>query len=319
MVISAWVVGGSGLLGSALERRLRNRPRTGLFSCPINWTSEVESIRALRSAAESWLSDEGADAFELYWAAGAGVTSSRPDALEQELKVFSEFLAFLGDTTALKDRGLSLFLSSSAGGVYAGSEGAPFTELSEPRPITPYGETKLAMETVVREFSTTSGARSFIGRLSNLYGPDQRIDKAQGFITHLCRSLMTRTPLSVYVPLDTMRDYIYADDAATVIVAGMRMLTDEGHDSEVVLKNVCSGVPATIGHLLHEAKLVFKRSPALIVAPSAFAVGQVLDLRIASIVWPELDRIPRRPLLIGLVQTRASMELQRLSRGLPST
>ncbi len=61
-----------------------------------------------------------------------------------------------------------------------------------------------------------------VGRLSNLYGPGQDLAKPQGLISQLCRAQLTRRPLSIYVSLDTRRDYLFVDDAAAMVVAGAR-------------------------------------------------------------------------------------------------
>ena len=53
-----------------------------------------------------------------------------------------------------------------------------------------------------------------IGRFSNLYGPGQNLGKLQGLISRLALSAVTRQPINIFVPLDTIRDYVYVDDAA---------------------------------------------------------------------------------------------------------
>jgi len=47
-----------------------------------------------------------------------------------------------------------------------------------------------------------------VGRMSNLYGPGQNLKKVQGLISQMCLRVLTRQPLVLYVPLDTIRDYL---------------------------------------------------------------------------------------------------------------
>ena len=122
-------------------------------------------------------------------------------------------------------RGHGLFLASSAGGVYAGSTGAPFTEHTPPAPISPYGLAKLRSEEVATAFAVRTGTALLVGRLANLYGPGQDLDKPQGLISQLCRAQLTRQPLSVYVSLDTRRDYLFVDDAAAMAVSALGAVT----------------------------------------------------------------------------------------------
>ena len=90
----------------------------------------------------------------------------------------------------------------------------PFTEHTEPAPISPYGRAKLRSEEIATAFAVRTSTALLVGRLANLYGPGQNLDKPQGLISQLCRAQLTRQPLSVSVPLDTMRDYLFVDDAA---------------------------------------------------------------------------------------------------------
>ncbi len=78
-----------------------------------------------------------------------------------------------------------LFLTSSAGGVYAGSEAPPFGEHTPPAPISPYGRLKLRQEELTVR---VLGGRVpvVIGRFSNLYGNLRNPGKGQGLIQQLC-------------------------------------------------------------------------------------------------------------------------------------
>ena len=121
--------------------------------------------------------------------------------------------------------GNGFFLASSAGGVYAGASGPPFTEHTEPAPISAYGRAKLRSEEIATEFAVRTSTALLVGRLANLYGPGQNLDKPQGLVSQLCLAQLTRQPLTVYVPLDTMRDYLFVDDAAAMAVAGLGAVT----------------------------------------------------------------------------------------------
>jgi UDP-glucose 4-epimerase len=54
-----------------------------------------------------------------------------------------------------------------------------------------------------------------------LYGPGQDKRKPQGIISHLSRCLIHRRHVSIYVPLDTRRDYPFVDDCAHQIAASL--------------------------------------------------------------------------------------------------
>ena len=59
-----------------------------------------------------------------------------------------------------------------------------------------------------------ASATALVARLSTLYGPGQSRGKPQGLIAHIARGVVRNQPVRIYVPLDTVRDYLAADDAA---------------------------------------------------------------------------------------------------------
>jgi UDP-glucose 4-epimerase len=190
--------------------------------------------------------------------------------------------------------------------VYADSQGPPFTEATVPRPRTPYGVAKLEMEAAVRTFAADTGTPTVIGRIANLYGPGQNLAKPQGLVSQICRTHLTGHPLLLYVPLDTMRDYLYVRDCAGLVaaaLAGVRARVARAVEGPVVTKILASGQSTTIGGLLGESTRIFRRRPRVVLASSPAAAGQVHDLRLRSTVWPELDRLTRTALPVGLAAT----------------
>jgi len=198
----------------------------------------------------------------------------------------------------------AVFLASSAGGVYAGSPDPPFREDSPVRPLAPYGENKLTQEALVRAWSNQTGTPVLIGRISNLYGPGQNTSKNQGLITMVCRRVVAHQPLTLYVPLDTIRDYCYVTDASRLVADGLRRLRRHGvertESAPVVVKIIASQQPATIGTVLAQVRWVTKRPVSVVIATSPNATRQAPDLRMISTVWPELDRYPVTTLSAGL-------------------
>lgn len=200
-----------------------------------------------------------------------------------------------------------MFLASSAGALYAGNDrGGPYDERDATRPISAYGHAKVACEAAATEFAKATGHQVLIGRIANLYGPNQNLGKAQGLISHLCRGFLTRQPTSIFVPLDTIRDYLYVDDCAAMI-ADM-LLAGAGVPAEpVALKVLASQQGTTIASLVALCRHVFKRPPQLVLGSSATTRFQVRDLRLRSVSWPEIDHRVLTPLPAGLAATAAGM------------
>jgi UDP-glucose 4-epimerase len=166
------------------------------------------------------------------------------------------------------------------------------------------------MEASAADFARATGVPTLIGRLTNVYGPGQNLAKPQGLISQLAKAYLLRRPISVYVSLDTIRDYIYVDDCAEMIVAGMERLGRTTPPDAAVVKIVGSGVPVTVGAILGDFRRLFRRRPPTVLGDSPARRFQVKDLRMRSLVWPELNRFSRTTLPTGIGATVADLSIR---------
>jgi UDP-glucose 4-epimerase len=311
-----WVIGRGGLLGRSLETALAAAGQPHGADIwhppePIDWSGPMAGAVDLRRRAADFLSAVGDRRWSVAWCAGAGVTASCPNALQLELVALRETLDALA--AAPTSRAGAFFFASSAGGVYAGVDAPPYDESSPARALSAYGQAKLDGEALVAEWSQDSGIPSLIGRIANVYGPGQNLDKAQGLISQICRSHLTGQPLSIYVSLDTLRDYLFAPDCAELIVEGLSRLRRES-PSPVVTKVLASQRAITIGAVLGEMRRLFKTSPHIVLGASPASALQARDLSLRSRVWPDLDRRSLTPFPVGVATTAADL-LRRLQLG----
>ena len=321
-----WVIGRGGLLGRSLESALETtRPETTMPetarearlwrpSEAIVWSAPGGGAPELRRYAGQFLRAAGDRPWTVAWCAGAGVMGTSAQVLKLELDALRVTL----DALAASPRGRdgAFFFASSAGGVYAGVGAPPYDESSPVRPLAAYGQAKLDAELLVQAWSDRTGTPSLIGRIANLYGPGQNLAKAQGLISQICRSHLTGQPLSIYVSLDTLRDYLFAPDCAGLIVEGLARLRQEqrGTTSAVVTKILASQRAITIGAVLGEMRRIFKISPRIVLGASPVSALQARDLSLRSRVWPELDRRDLTPFPVGVANTAADL-LRRLQMG----
>lgn len=311
MTTHAWVIGARGLLGGAIAGAARQRSDWNVRdAAPLPWgtgTSLASAVEREASALFEAASRPG-DRWVIIWAAGVAVTSSPQSVLDAELAEFKAVIdAIAGplDTTGAGRRG-TVFFASSAGGIYAGSDRPPFDESTPPAPISPYGRYKLACEQALRGFASAHPVTVVLGRIANLYGPGQRLDKMQGLISHLARAQFSPTPASIYVSLDTMRDYIFTRDCGQLIcdIVERSFLEPE---PVTVVKNVASGQAVTIADLLGYFRILAKQHPHVMLGSSAAAALQAHDLRLTSTVWPEVDRREFTPLPAGIHATMTDL------------
>jgi UDP-glucose 4-epimerase len=306
-----WVLGARGLLGSHVVDSLRRRGST-VLTVQVPWRDRQGTRAALADGVRRLEAAAAGGEWQLAWCAGAGVVATTAAAMDEELAAFSGLLDELAARPELARAG-ALFVASSAGGVYAGSSGRPpFSEASATGALVPYGRAKLDMERAVRRFADRAGAAVLIGRIANLYGPGQNLGKAQGLVSQLSRAHLTGVPVTIYVSLDTLRDYVYAADVGDLVAAGLGSLRTQvaGRTDRVVVKVVATGSSLTIGHLIGESTRHHRARARVVVKAPQEGSGQIRDLRLRSEVWPQLDAHLRTPMLVGMARTAADVAVQ---------
>lgn len=296
------VVGGGGLLGSAVLAELKGRG-LATHTLVVPWEDTEAAVAALATKLET-LARSAAEVM-IWWCAGSGVTATTADELAAELSVIERFADSVARVAVSESCRLTVFFASSAGGVYAGSAEPPFTEFTDPAPLSAYGALKLEAEKLFGGL-VGSGVGVAIARIANLYGPGQDLTKQQGLISQLCLAAQLGRPLNIYVSLDTMRDYIYSADAAGRCVDyGLKVAVLE---PTVICKIIATGQSVTIGALIGEANRIFRHRIPVVMAASPLRRQQARDLRLRSVVLPELDRRSLRTLGSGMGMVRRAVE-----------
>lgn len=283
-----WIIGAGGLFGSALTRA-SDHPFAGP---PIPWSEPDAALGVLRQTLSEFAQCAG-DRWCIAWAAGYATTSSDQVQADRELELFSKFVSHL-NTHVPPGRGVFL-MTSSAGGIYAGSADPPFTSRSKPAPVGTYGQLKLAQEQAARDTLTAIPVTTV--RLSNLYGLGQDVGKLQGIISRLALAAVTREPITMFVPLDTMRDYIFTDDAAARALHWAEMSLDR---RESLTRVVGSGQPETLAHIITLMNSITRVRIPIASGVHDSARVQARDLRLSPDTDGTIERMPLTPMPVGM-------------------
>jgi UDP-glucuronate 4-epimerase len=152
-----------------------------------------------------------------------------------------------------------VFASTSS--VYGNAESYPTHEEMLPRPVSPYGVTKLACESLARTYAECFGLEAIVLRYFTVYGPRQRPDMA---FARIISALLGETPFPVYGTGDQSRDFTYVGDAAEATVAAMEAgragtTYNVGGGSETTLRDVIGLVER-----LAESRLAVHYEPAAV-------------------------------------------------------
>lgn len=116
---------------------------------------------------------------------------------------------------AARDRPLRKFVAASSSSVYGDAEAYPTAETVLPRPVSPYGVTKLAAEHLCELYRTTCGVPTVSLRFFTVYGPGQRPDMA---FSRIVGAAVRGTPFHLFGDGTQTRDFTYVDDVVTAMV-----------------------------------------------------------------------------------------------------
>jgi nucleoside-diphosphate-sugar epimerase len=100
---------------------------------------------------------------------------------------------------------------ASSSSVYGDAETYPTSEDTSPRPVSPYGTTKLACEHLAYAYGRERGLEVVVLRYFNVYGPRQRPDMA---FARMIDCLVAGRPFELYGDGTQSRSFTYVDDVA---------------------------------------------------------------------------------------------------------
>jgi UDP-glucuronate 4-epimerase len=234
------VTGAAGFIGSTLARTLQDAGHDVLgIDCFTDYYDLAEKeenargldVRRLDLAADE-LELQGVDGV-FHLAAQAGVRSFG-DVFP--LYVRRNLVASQRVFEACARNGIRVVFASSSS-VYGLAEAYPTSEDVEPRPISPYGITKLACEQLAHAYHVGFGLDAVTLRYFTVYGPRQRPDM---FFRRVCELLLDGGTFEIYGSGEQSRSFTYVDDTVAATVAAM-----EGAPTGSVL-NVGGGEEASM-------------------------------------------------------------------------
>jgi nucleoside-diphosphate-sugar epimerase len=191
---------------------------------------------------------------------------------------------------ALKGRPLQKFVYASSSSIYGDAEAFPTSETALPRPVSPYGVTKLGGEQLAYLYWRNYGLPAVALRYFTVYGPRQRPDMA---FHRFIRWALAGEPVQVYGDGEQSRDFTFVSDAVAANLAA-------ADSPEVGLTfNIGGGSQVTVNEVLRRLEQILDRP----VRPtySATEHGDVrhtsADTRLAA---TRLGYSPRVDLVTGL-------------------
>lgn len=137
--------------------------------------------------------------------------------------------------------GVGRLVAASSSSIYGVPRRFPTPEDEPPRPLSPYGVTKVATESLLQSYRASFGIPAVALRYFTVYGPRQRPDMG---IHRFFEAARGGTPVTVFGDGNQTRDFTFVDDAVRATIAAMTQPVPEA------AYNVGGGHRVTLGGLL---------------------------------------------------------------------
>jgi len=117
---------------------------------------------------------------------------------------------------ACRAAGIPKMIFASTGGAILGEQEPPVHEGMVPRPISPYGASKLAGEAYCSAYTGAYGLKTVALRFSNVYGPYSY--HKGSVVAQFFRNLLRGEPIVIYGNGEQTRDFLYVADLVEAIL-----------------------------------------------------------------------------------------------------
>ena len=182
----------------------------------------------------------------------------------------------------------TVFASSSS--IYGDAEAYPTSEETRPRPISPYGITKLGAEHLGGAYAKEFGLDHVVVRYFTIYGPRQRPDMA---LAKIVACLVDGRPFELHGDGTQSRSFTFVEDAVEATLLAM----EQGSAGDVF--NVGGGEEASMLDAIRILETVSGRTLELMPAPRREG-DQARTLADTSRIRERTGWEPRTPLAQGL-------------------
>ncbi len=174
----------------------------------------------------------------IHLAAKAGV---RPSFDKQEEYIATNINGTQNILELMNKYNIQKLIFTSSSSVYGNADYEKLSEdIENLSPISPYANTKLECEKIIREYTQKTDINAICLRLFTVYGKRQRPDLA---ITKFVKNIMNNKEITLYGDGSTSRDYTYIDDTVNGIIEATKYplkfeIINLGAGNSILLKDM---------------------------------------------------------------------------------
>ena len=221
------ITGSAGFIASSLIPKLKADGHelvgvdslvSGSINCQFTSADCIHHFFDITNASKLNTLLEGVD-LVYHLAAKGNVVESVEDPV-------GNFVANVNSTISLLESmrlvGCKRLIFSSTGGALMGNAIPPVDESTIPKPISPYGASKLACEGYLSAYAASYDFSSIVLRFGNVYGPFS--SHKAGVVNLWIRSLIKGDDVKIYGDGESSRDYIHVDDLTDGLLLALKRL-----------------------------------------------------------------------------------------------
>lgn len=178
---------------------------------------------------------------------------------------------------SVKDKGIKKLIYASSSTVYGNEQELPMSELTNTKPISLYGVTKLAGEKLCHYYGYNYGIDIDILRFFTVYGPKQRPDMA---FHNFIKNILLNKYVYVYGDGTQKRDFVYVEDICKIILE----IIDKNIDEEII--NVGGGITLSVNESINIIEEILKKK-----AKIRYIEAKIDEQLITHAAMDKLDKI----------------------------
>jgi len=142
------------------------------------------------------------------------------------------------------------FINASTGGAILGKAKPPINEEINPKPISPYGASKMAIEGYCHAFNEISKLKFCSLRFSNVYGPHS--DLKESVVALFFKKIIKGKKIYIYGNGKQSRDFLFIDDLVNGVLNSIKY-------KPTGVIQLASGKQTTLNELLNYMQKITKK------------------------------------------------------------
>ena len=237
------IIGGAGFIGTNIMKRLGPAYEFKIFDNGFNPSGHLDFENLeIGTASHDELKDllTGSDVVINL----AGHTRVLESIENPNLSFTYNVKGFFDVLMVSKELGIKKVINASSGGAIIGDATPPIDENFLPRPISPYGASKLCNEAFASAFAGSYGMNVINLRFSNVYGKYCR--NKDSAVAKFIKKIVNKEKIQVYGDGNQTRDFLFVED----LVDALECCLIKDDLSGVF--QLGSGIPTSVNELLEK-------------------------------------------------------------------